>query len=129
MDIKVYAAILLVARVISMGFTGAVVLMQLGLFKLPIEGEDGMTTDRRRRIRSYRKVLFGLAVAAFVSNIIPTVIDILTIFDMLERSSRVVQPASLVYTMTWAGSSILTSILLWSLYYMSYIVDRKNRGK
>lgn len=127
MDIKLYAAILLAARLISMVFTGAVIIMQLGLFRFPIEGEADMSEDKRKRVRVYRKVLFGLAVAAFVSNIVPAVVDILTLFDMLDRSSRVVQPASLVYTMTWAGSSILTSILLWSLYYMSYIVDRKRR--
>lgn len=129
MDIKLYAAILLVARLISMGFIFAVIVKQLALFKLPFEREEELSPEYRKKLKYYRATLFVLAITAFVGNLLPAGIDVLTIFADLDRTSRTVKPISLVYTMTWAIISIVTNFLIWRLYYLSKQVDNKVQTK
>lgn len=113
MDIHTYAAILLVIRIISMTLMGAVIYRQLQLFKLYIDKE----------IRYYRIVLFVLAIAILAGNVIPAVIDLLTLTGELVRSTKIVNGVSLVYTGAWATTSLLSSILIFWLYRMSHTVD------
>jgi hypothetical protein len=109
MDIQLYAGILLVLRLISMSFIFIVLRKQLALFKQPISDN----------IRWFRVTLFVLAMAVFIGNIIPAGIDILTVFADLPRSVRTVKPISLLYTMDAAGTSLVSSILIWTLYRMA----------
>lgn len=116
MDIKVYAAILLIIRLASMFLMGAVLRRQLQLFKMPIDKE----------IRTYRLILFILALAIFAGNIIPAIIDLFTITDNLTRSAKAINGVSLLYTLAWATSSLLSSILIFWLYRMSHNVDESH---
>jgi ethanolamine transporter EutH len=116
MDIKVYAALLLVLRMVSLFFMGSVIKRQLQLFRLYIDKE----------IRMYRRILFVLAIAIFVGNLIPGLIDILTITGELTRSSKTINGVSLVYSGAWAITSLLSAILIWWLYRMSHTVDRSH---
>lgn len=114
MDIKTYATILLVIRIVSMILIGVVLYKQLMLFKRPIDKE----------ITHYRRLLFFLALAIFLGNIIPALIDILTIFGDLERSARIVKPISVIYTMDAAGTSVLSSLMIFAIYRNALHVDK-----
>lgn len=92
---------------------GSVLKHQLELFKLPIDKE----------IRLYRKILFALALAIFLGNIIPAGIDLLTLTGDLVRLAKTVNTVSTTYTMAWAATSLLSSILIFWLYRMSHNVD------
>lgn len=117
MDIKLYASMLLIARVASMVLMALVLRRQIQLFKLPIDKE----------IRTYRIILFILAVAIFAGNIIPATIDVLTITDVLTRSARTVNGVSLLYTSAWVLTSLLSAILIFWLYRMSHNVDETHK--
>lgn len=114
MDIQLYAAILLIIRIITMVLMGFVLKRQLELFKLPIDKE----------ITLYRKILFALALLIFLGNIIPAAIDLLTLTGDIIRSTRTVNGASLTYTLAWACTSLLSSVLIFWLYRMSHNVDQ-----
>lgn len=117
MDIKIYAAILLFARIVSMILMGYVLRRQLQLFKLPIDKE----------IRTYRVILFVLALAIFVGNIVPAVIDMLTVTEVVVRSAKTINGVSLWYTLAWTVSSLLSAILIAWLYSMSHTVDESHQ--
>lgn len=116
MDIRLYAGILLVARIASLILMGLVLRRQLQLFKLPIDKE----------IRRYRVILFLLALAIFAGNIVPSVIDLLTITETLTRSTKTVNGVSLLYTLAWVMTSFLSAILIFWLYRMSHTVDESH---
>lgn len=116
MDIQLYASILLGIRVVSMFLIGKVILRQIELFKLFIDKE----------IRTYRRILFVLAVAIFIGNLIPGIIDVLTITGELTRSARTINGVSLWYTGAWAITSLLSSVLIFWLYRMSHNVDESH---
>lgn len=99
-----------------MSLMALVIKRQLELFKLFIDKE----------IRLYRRILFALAVLIFAGNLIPALIDLLTITGDLVRYARTVNGVSLVYTMAWAGTSLLSSILIFWLYRMSHTVDKSH---
>lgn len=116
MDIHLYASILLVIRIASLILIGAVIKRQLELFKLFIDKE----------IRTYRRILFVLAIAIFIGNLIPGTIDILTLVGEVTRSAKTISGVSLVYTGAWALTSLLSSVLIFWLYRMSHTVDQSH---
>jgi hypothetical protein len=114
MDIQTYAFILLLIRIASMTFIGLVIWRQYTLFRIKL------TSD----INHYRVVLFILAIAVFLGNIIPAGIDILTITGDISRSVQTVKPVSLLYSMDSAMTALISSFLIWRLYRMSAQSDR-----
>lgn len=116
MDIKLYAAILLATRIVSLILMGLVLKRQLQLFKLPIDKE----------IRNYRIILFLLAFAIFAGNIIPAIIDYLTLTEELVRSTKTINGVGLVYSLAWTVTSLLSAILIFWLYRMSHTVDESH---
>lgn len=116
MDIQLYAAILLTTRIVSLFLMGSVLKRQLELFKLPIDKE----------IRNYRIILFLLAVAIFAGNIVPALIDLLTILGEITRSTNKINGVGLVYSLAWALTSLLSAILIAWLYRMSHNVDESH---
>lgn len=107
MDIKTVALILLLGRIVSASFMVLVVRRQRALSKLPIDPE----------LLPFRKTLNHLSLAILIGNIIPIVIDILTIAatNSLER-----EDSPSVTGVTYAFSNCITSAvsayLIWTLY-------------
>lgn len=91
-----------------MAFITNVIRRQWTLFSLP-------TTHR---LRGMRKVLFGLSLIIFTSNLAPIVIDILTIFSTTDRPPTV-SAVSLSYALSSNLPALLSSILIWLLYRMA----------
>lgn len=107
MDIKHVAAILLVGHLVSASFMIFVVRRQRALNKLPVNPE----------LLPLRKTLGRLSMAVLIGNIIPIVIDILTILahDSLHR-----EDSPSIIGVTYAFSNVITAIvssyLIWTLY-------------
>lgn len=116
MDIKIYAAILLTTRIVSLVLMGLVLKRQLQLFKLPIDKE----------IRNYRIILFLLAIAIFAGNIVPATIDLMTLLGQITRSTTTINGVGLIYSMAWTLTSLLSGILIFWLYRMSHNVDESH---
>lgn len=107
MDIKTVALILLLGHIVSAVFMLFVVRRQRELSKLPIDQE----------LLSFRKTLNRLSVAILVGNIIPIVIDILTIYtyNSLERESSP-SMIGIMYAFSNAITAAISAYLIWTLY-------------
>ena len=82
-SIQLIAVFLLLARLISVVFIVIVLRLQWRLFKSAIDFSlvPNLSAFERNRVYLARKVLFALAVAVFLGNMIPIVIDTITIFN------------------------------------------------
>lgn len=109
MQIKTFALLLLLGRVISVIFTVLVLKRQLFLFKLKVLPE----------LKKIRVVLFCLGLGAFLTNLIPIAIDILTLEVDIERSTSQVNSIGVAYASNACLSNILLSIFIWTLYVLA----------
>lgn len=107
MDIKTVAFILLLGRLVSFGFMVAVVRRQRALGK----------AAQYKELAPMRRVLSRLSWAVLIGNIVPIVIDIVTIMaaNSLER-----EDSPSVIGVTYGFSNCITSAisayLIWTLY-------------
>ena len=111
MDIKDLSAILLVGQIISVGFIFSVLRLQFGLFKTTIQHD----------LVAIRRVLFHLAMVIFLGNLIPIVINALTITGAIYRPvlhGRLNFPA-IIYTSSNTGVAVASALLIWLLYRMA----------
>lgn len=107
MDIKTVAFILMLGHIVSAAFMLMVVRRQRALNKLPIDPE----------LLPFRKTLNRLSMAILIGNILPILIDLLTIIahDSLKR-----EDSPSVVGVTYAVSNCITAAvsayLIWTLY-------------
>lgn len=110
MEINTLATILLVGRMIAIYFMSSVVRRQLQLMKMPINDE----------VRTFRKILLGLAIALLISNIVPAILDILTIVSVNSLGrTPVVGDVGIFYTLFNCSGAIVSSLLVWMLYRLA----------
>lgn len=114
--IELYATLLLVIRLTSMTFIFFVLRRQFSLFRLPIR--DASQYDVKA-LKHFRVVLFTLALIIFLGNIVPAAIDIITLLNQDTGRPRVVQPISIIYTMTASMTALISSYLIWRLYRLA----------
>ena len=109
-DIIPYATLLLAIRIVSIIFIGLVIMRQLELFKMPIDAE----------VRRFRIVLFLLALGVFAGNLVPTTIDVLTIFNAnhIGRPPQIGM-TSFAYTLSASLTSLVSSLMIWKLYNLA----------
>lgn len=107
MDIKHVAAILLVGHIVSASFMLLVVRRQRALTKLPIDSD----------LLPFRRTLNRLSVAILIGNIIPILIDILTItaHDSLRREDSP-SGIGIIYGISNAVTAVISAYLIWTLY-------------
>lgn len=117
-SIKIIAIILLVFRLISVGFIIAVLKRQYRLLKLPVELFDQEHIVDVQEIKKFRKVLFVLSCVVLAGNFIPIAIDGLTMFYDLGRPSAL-QSISIAYAFSNAITAMVSAILIWLLYYIA----------
>lgn len=107
MDIKTVALILLLGRLVSVTFMLLVVRRQRSLTK----------EAKYKELAPMRRVLNRLSLAVLIGNIIPIIIDIMTIYaaNSLER-----EDSPSVIGVTYGFSNCITSAisayLIWTLY-------------
>lgn len=108
MDIQTLVVLLLLGRSISIMFILSVLNIQWRLLKRPIEPY----------IENFRKILFGLSLAILISNMIPVIIDIATLFTDIGRPA-VVSFAGVIYSLSNSLTAAISSLLVWYLYYVA----------
>lgn len=105
MNIKILAAVLLLEHVISGIFIGLVILKQRMLLRAPITNS----------LKKFRMRLLYLSIVIFIGNLIPILIDTLTIFADL-RGRPAPHPIGIAYAVSNATTAIVSSILIWGVY-------------
>lgn len=109
MDIKTLAIIMLIGHVISMGFMISVIGTQWDLFKKIIS----------ESVRNFRRVLFVLSILVLAGNLIPIIIDLLTLVIQLPRPLAV-SPLSAFYAVSNAYlAAAAPAAAIWVLYLMA----------
>lgn len=117
-SIQIIAVFLLIARLISVAFIAVVLRLQWRLFKSDIDFSlvPNLSSFEKKRVYLARKVLFALAVAVFLGNMVPIIIDTITIFnDDLGRPDSL-QAISVAYAASNALTAMFSAILVWALY-------------
>jgi cytochrome b561 len=117
-SIQLIAVFLLIARLVSVSFILIVLRLQWRLFgtKIDFGLVPNLTSFEKKQVYLARKVLFILAVAVFLGNMVPIVIDSITIFnDNLGRPSQL-QAISVAYATSNALTAMCSAILVWALY-------------
>lgn len=130
LSIQTIAVILLIARLISVGFILFVLRLQWKLFKSKIDFSLVPNLDHYQQTTVYRirRVLFVLAVIIFLGNMIPILIDAITIFshNSLGRTQSI-RPISVAYAVSNAFTAMFSAIMIWTLYKLAGISPRKNK--
>lgn len=118
MDIRLLAIILLIGHGISTGFTLSVIRRQRELFKIKVDPE----------VQSVRRVLFGMSVTVALGNVIPIIVDALTIGAFVSRSSNHVNTIGLFYSLSNVVTAAVSAILIWTLYRLAArtLIDVEN---
>lgn len=115
MSIQTLAAILLIGRLTSVVFILMVLKRQLALFHHPIDDH----------IRNFRVMLFALACVIFLGNMVPILIDTLTVFSDVTRNN----PSSIgiAYAFSNNITSLVASIFIWLLYRMAADIGSREK--
>lgn len=109
MNIRTLAAILLSGQVFSAVFILLVIMRQLSLFKLPIQPG----------LEWFRRILFFLALTVFAGNLVPILIDIITI---RRPEVRVVRHTNLIGVLYAASNTFVattSAVLIWVMYRLA----------
>lgn len=105
MEIKDAAAILLGLRVIAMIFMAYVLKEQMRLLR------ENNPPD----VQLTRWILFIFALILFLGNIIPMIIDLVTLFTKLDRETDP-SALSLSYAFNNAGTDAIQAVVLFGFY-------------
>lgn len=108
-SIKILAMLLLVFRIASDVFIFSVLRKQWALLKVKIDPE----------LRNFRRVLFYLSLAVFLGNIIPIIIDGLTVVYGNMNRPQHVAPISILYALSNASTALISAFLIWLLYRLA----------
>lgn len=109
MNIQLLAFLLLIGRVISDIFIIMVLRKQWRIRKIPTHP----------RLQNIRRVLTLLAILVFIGNIYPLLLDLYTLFYPGVRTSQVVNPVGVLYSLDNNLTFMFASILIWALYKIS----------
>lgn len=127
-SIQAIAFILLIARLISVGFIISVLIVQLRNFKHEIDFSltPNLNKYQKKNIYRIRRVLFALSVIILLGNLVPIVIDWITFItdNSLGRTPNV-KPISVAYAFSNALTAMFSAIMIWALYKLAGYNDNK----
>lgn len=106
MSTVLYAVILLIFRVISMSLIIDVIKKQRQLRKRPIKDH---------KVVSLREDMYKLAILAMAMNIIPIIVDVLTLFSFTTRPATI-NVVSVVYMFSYSFGTLLLTGIIWRMY-------------
>lgn len=107
-SIKTLALVLLAMHAGSAAYIFTVLKKQVTLLRLPIDSY----------LKHFRIILFVLSLAIFIGNIIPIVIDGLTLFIDLGRAASV-RPIGIAYAISNAVTAFVSAYLIHMLYRLA----------
>lgn len=117
--IQTIGIFLLIARIISVIFIVIILRLQWRLFgtKIDFSLVPNLSNFERKRVYLARKVLFALALIVFLGNMIPIVIDTLTIIsDNAVGRNPEVPTISIMYACSNALTAMFSAIFIYALY-------------
>lgn len=106
MSVTLYVVILLIFHFVSMSLIIDVIRKQRTLRKRPI---------KNKAASSLRDDMYRLAIVAMAVNIIPIMVDVLTIFSFTTRPSTI-NPVSVVYMFSYPIGTLLLTGIIWRMY-------------
>ena len=128
-SIQIIAFILLIARLISIGFILAVLIKQAKQFGREIDFrlEPYLTKFERRNVYRLRTALFLLAIIIFIGNLVPIAIDYITLIadNSLGRTANV-RSISIAYAFSNALTAMFSAVMIWALYKIAGVTDRQD---
>lgn len=127
-SLQLIAFFLLIARLISVTFIVIVLRLQWRLFKTEIDFTlvPNLTKLQKQKVYRVRKVLFCLSCIIFLGNMVPIVIDTITLFDnTLGRPSNL-RAISIMYAFSNAFTAMFSVIMIWALYKLSGLTTHDN---
>lgn len=128
-SIQAIAFILLIARLISIGFILAVLIKQAKQFGREIDFRLApyLTKFERRNVYRLRTALFLLAIIIFIGNLVPIAIDYITLItdNSLGRTANV-RSISIAYAFSNALTAMFSAVMIWALYKIAGVTDRKD---
>lgn len=108
MSIQAAALILLAMRSISTIFLVITLFYQLPL----------MRAKDTRLLHYLRIILMAITLTLLVGNVVPIIVDALTVFSHLERSTSELVTLSVAYTFSNATVSVASAMGIWAVYYV-----------
>lgn len=118
-DIQLIAIFLLIGRIISVIFILFVITLQARLFGTMIDFQmvPNLSNYQRRNVYLARKVLFALSIVILAGNLIPIIIDSITILDANSLGRNPNIPfISVGYALSNATTAAVSSLMIWALY-------------
>lgn len=104
MDLRIIAGILLIGRLVALGFLIRTAMFQYRLFRSPTE------------VSTVRKIMFGLTCTLIFMQFVPITIDVFALFTERAGSGRIPLTLGIAYAFSNMTFSIIASILLWQIY-------------
>lgn len=112
MEVQILAAVLIIGRIITMGFILAVIRKQWRIRHSPIHP----------RLKNLRKALTLLAVLVFAGSIYPLLLDTAALLCPSIVLANDVDMFGAVYALDNNATFMLSAILIWTLYRLSDVV-------
>lgn len=131
-SIQIIAFILLVARLISVAFIVSVIIKQVKVFGKPIDFSIAPYLNKLQRKNVYRvrRVLFILAVIIMVGNMVPILIDYVTLVtDNAVGRTANVKPISVAYAFSNALTAMFSAVMIWALYKLASLGTSSDDNK
>lgn len=118
-SLQIIAAFLLLARAGSDIFIGIVLKKQWRLLRSPIKNSHRFPESYVRKLRRFRIVLFSLSVVIFFSNIVPIVIDLISVLGYSQGRPGSLRLISVLYAFSNALGSLFSAYLINTLYRLA----------
>ena len=109
MPVELYALMLLIFRIVSVGLIVDVIRKQIELRRRPIGNKEA---------KQLREDMYKLAITALALNIIPILVDVFTIFGITTRPNTV-GIISIIYMLSYASGTLLLTGIIWRMYRKS----------
>jgi hypothetical protein len=109
MPAELYAAILLILRFVSVALIIDVINKQLILRRRPIK-------DRRAGV--LRRDMYKLSLIALALNIVPIIVDVLTLLGMSNRPANV-SLVSVFYVFSYSLGTLALTLIIYRMYRKS----------
>ena len=106
MPVELYALMLLIFRIVSVGLIVDVIRKQIELRRRPIGNKEA---------KQLREDMYKLAITALALNIIPILVDVFTIFGITTRPNTV-GIISIIYMLSYASGTLLLTGIIWRMY-------------
>ena len=106
MPVEVYALMLLIFRIVSVGLIVDVIRKQIELRRRSIANKEA---------KQLREDMYKLAITALALNIIPILVDVFTIFGITTRPNTV-GIISIIYMLSYASGTLLLTGIIWRMY-------------